>query len=196
MPIVPDLSAASDAGRPLVLVDPAGPTAAAFQALGATVVQEVAKLRRATRDAVVYDAEIGAIRVKLPAQQGAGAGPAGSGAAAADAPASPAEFFLHPATVRRNDRSAASVDEFTGKQLLRPESVPEGIAPSSITPIGNYAVQISWEDGFNQVAPYDQLASIERLVPPSGGFPKRVAAAAGQGLSPAQAILAGAQPRS
>ena len=28
-------------------------------------------------------------------------------------------FYLHPATVRRNDRSAASVDEWTGEQVIK-----------------------------------------------------------------------------
>uniref|UniRef100_A0A2P2L8C9 Protein mrp n=1 Tax=Rhizophora mucronata TaxID=61149 RepID=A0A2P2L8C9_RHIMU len=30
--------------------------------------------------------------------------------------------------------------------------------------MGNYAVQITWPDGFNQIAPYDQLQTLERLV--------------------------------
>ena len=132
MPIVPSLSAAGDSGRPLVVEDPAGPVARAFQEVGAAVVQEVAKLRRAARDAVVYDAVLGAIRVRPPP------GPGGEPSA---------EFLLHPATVRRNDRSASSVDEWTGKQLVRPESIPEGIAPASVVPLGNYAVQITWEVG-------------------------------------------------
>jgi DUF971 family protein len=31
------------------------------------------------------------------------------------------------------------------------EDIPETVVPQSINPLGNYAVQISWEDGFNQV---------------------------------------------
>ncbi len=40
-PIVPDLSAAGDSGRPVVVTDPTGPTAQAFLELGAAVVREV-----------------------------------------------------------------------------------------------------------------------------------------------------------
>ncbi|KAJ0016554.1 hypothetical protein Pint_12177 [Pistacia integerrima] len=29
--------------------------------------------------------------------------------------------------------------------------------------MGNYAVSITWPDGFSQIAPYDQLQTIERL---------------------------------
>ena len=40
-PIVPDLSAAGDSGRPVVVDNPTGPTAQAFLELGAAVVREV-----------------------------------------------------------------------------------------------------------------------------------------------------------
>lgn len=42
-PIVPDLSAAGDSGRPVVVTDPTGPTAQAFLELGAAVVREVGR---------------------------------------------------------------------------------------------------------------------------------------------------------
>ena len=61
-------------------------------------------------------------------------------------------IYLHPATVRRNDQSAASVDEWTGRPTLRPGDIAEDIAPLSIQTVGNYAVQISWPDGLNQVS--------------------------------------------
>ena len=60
-------------------------------------------------------------------------------------------LYLHPATVRRNDQSAASVDEWTGRSTLRPGDIAEDIAPLTIQTVGNYAVQISWPDGLNQV---------------------------------------------
>jgi hypothetical protein len=42
--------------------------------------------------------------------------------------------------------------------------VSENIEPESIRPMGNYAVAINWPDGFSQIAPYDQLQALERLV--------------------------------
>ena len=42
-------------------------------------------------------------------------------------------------------------DEWSGEQRLRYEDVAEGIEPQSIRPMGNYAVEITWPDGFNQV---------------------------------------------
>ena len=56
-PIVPDLSAAGDGGRPLVVADPAGAVGAAFMELGAAVVREVAKMGAAPRNAASYDEE-------------------------------------------------------------------------------------------------------------------------------------------
>jgi hypothetical protein len=54
--------------------------------------------------------------------------------------------------VRRNDTSATSIDEWTGEKLPAGGKVPDGIIPSEIQPVGNYAVLIMWEDGFNQVS--------------------------------------------
>ncbi|KAF9662493.1 hypothetical protein SADUNF_Sadunf18G0058800 [Salix dunnii] len=144
LPIRPTLSASGDSGMPEVAADPQGEVAKIFQDLGICVVQQCAKIRQQVSTAVTYDKSIKAIKVKVPDSE--------------------EEFFLHPATVRRNDRSAQSVDEWTGEQKLQFADVPEDIEPEEIQPMGNYAVQITWPDGFSQIAPYDQLQTIERLV--------------------------------
>ncbi|KAL2649783.1 hypothetical protein R1flu_017911 [Riccia fluitans] len=94
--------------------------------------------------AVSYDHTLKAIRVKVPGTD--------------------EEFYLHPATVRRNDRSAQSIDEWTGEQRLKYGDIAEDIEPESIQPMGNYAVAINCPGGFSQIAPYEQLQSLERLV--------------------------------
>lgn len=144
LPIRPSLSASGDSGVPEVVADPQGEVASTFQDLGVCVVQQCAKIRQQVSTAVTYDKLMKAIRVKVPESN--------------------EEFYLHPATVRRNDRSAQSVDEWTGEQKLQYTDVPENIEPVEIRPMGNYAVSISWPDGFSQIAPYDQLQSMERLV--------------------------------
>nr|GMC98203.1 fe-S cluster assembly factor HCF101, chloroplastic isoform X2 [Ipomoea batatas]GMD01689.1 fe-S cluster assembly factor HCF101, chloroplastic isoform X2 [Ipomoea batatas]GMD01693.1 fe-S cluster assembly factor HCF101, chloroplastic isoform X2 [Ipomoea batatas] len=144
LPIRPTLSASGDSGTPEVVADPQGEVASTFQELGVCVVQQCAKIRQQVSTAVSYDRSIKAIKVKVPN--------------------SDEEFYLHPATVRRNDRSADSVDEWTGEQKLQYSDVPEDIEPEEIRPMGNYAVSITWPDGFSQIAPYDQLQTIERLV--------------------------------
>ncbi|KAL6221829.1 hypothetical protein ACLB2K_005222 [Fragaria x ananassa] len=144
LPIRPTLSASGDSGVPEVVADPLGEVSKTFQELGICVVQQCAKIRQQVSTAVTYDKSIKAIRVKVPDSDD--------------------EFLLHPATVRRNDRSAQSVDEWTGEQKLQYNDVPEDIEPEEIRPMGNYAVSISWPDGFSQIAPYDQLQTMERLV--------------------------------
>lgn len=57
--------------------------------------------------------------------------------------------------------------------------------------MGNYAVQITWPDGFSQIAPYELLDSLPRLDPAA-----RAGAAAnggGEQLTAAQQILSNAQ---
>ncbi|KAG4992036.1 hypothetical protein JHK85_026173 [Glycine max] len=144
LPIRPTLSASGDSGMPEVVADPQGEVSKIFQNLGVCVVQQCAKIRQQVSTAVTYDKSIKAIKVKVPDSK--------------------EEFFLHPATVRRNDRSAQSVDEWTGEQKLQYSDIPEDIEPEEIRPMGNYAVSITWPDGFSQIAPYDQLQMIERLV--------------------------------
>ncbi|KAG8367408.1 hypothetical protein BUALT_Bualt16G0068800 [Buddleja alternifolia] len=144
LPIRPTLSASGDRGVPEVVADPQGEVAGAFQELGVCVVQQCAKIRQQVSTAVTYDKSLKAIRVKVPE--------------------SDEEFYLHPATVRRNDRSAESVDEWSGEQKLQYTDIAEDIEPEEIRPMGNYAVSITWPDGFSQIAPYDQLQMMERLV--------------------------------
>ena len=70
MPIVSELSACGDTGRPLVLVDPAGAVADVYGAVAAKVVQEVAKLKAGPKGSLAIDEEnvagvAGALRVQL-----------------------------------------------------------------------------------------------------------------------------------
>ncbi|KAM7512793.1 hypothetical protein LguiB_011668 [Lonicera macranthoides] len=144
LPIRPNLSASGDSGIPEVVADPQGEVAEIFQNLGVSVVQQCAKIRQQVSTAVTYDKSLKAIKVKVPD--------------------SDEEFLLHPATVRRNDRSAQSVDEWTGQQKLQYTDIQDDIEPEEIRPMGNYAVSITWPDGFSQIAPYEQLQTMERLV--------------------------------
>ncbi len=58
-------------------------------------------------------------------------------------------IYLDPAEVRRNDTSAVSINEWTGERL-NAEFAPD-VQPQVVNALGNYAAQILWEDGFNQV---------------------------------------------
>lgn len=147
-PIDPRLSAAGDQGKPLVVSDPTGDTAQVFQELGACVVREAAKLSKVAKNACRYDRELRAFVVKPPTVR---------------VEDQLDEYFLDPATVRRNDTSAASINEWTGEKILVDSNISDFIEPIDIRPVGNYAIQISWDGGFNQVASFDLLSSLPRL---------------------------------
>ncbi len=49
--------------------------------------------------------------------------------------------------LRLNSQDALSVNELTGESLLKPEDIREDIAAKKITPLGNYAITIEWNDG-------------------------------------------------
>jgi ATP-binding protein involved in chromosome partitioning len=51
------------------------------------------------------------------------------------------------AELRRQCRCAVCVDEWSGKRLLDPKSIPEDVRPREIRPVGHYAIHIDWSDG-------------------------------------------------
>jgi DUF971 family protein len=42
---------------------------------------------------------------------------------------------------------AGCVEEFTGRKLLDPATIPADIRPDRIEPVGNYAIRFVWSDG-------------------------------------------------
>jgi DUF971 family protein len=38
-------------------------------------------------------------------------------------------------------------DEWTGERILKPETIPPDLSLSGMSPVGTYAVQLSWSDG-------------------------------------------------
>eukprot|EP00667_Euglena_gracilis_P006670 EG_transcript_6735 len=139
LPIDPALSTAGDTGKPFVLSQPDSPVSRVFSDLGVAVVQEVAKLRRLQSPEVEYDEANNVIVFRT---------------SAAEAVRIPAYL------VRRADRSAASINEWTGQLKVQPEDIPETVRPTAIQGVGNYAVQVSWDDGFTQISPFEQLLEL------------------------------------
>jgi ATP-binding protein involved in chromosome partitioning len=53
---------------------------------------------------------------------------------------------------------ARCVDEWTGEERLDPASVPDGVHPLRIEPVGRYAIQIAWSDGHDTgIYPFRRL---------------------------------------
>jgi DUF971 family protein len=56
---------------------------------------------------------------------------------------------------------AGCVDEYTGRPLLDPASVEEGINPVAIQYVGRYALRFTWPDGHDTgIYPFDLLRRI------------------------------------
>jgi len=151
MPIVPELSACGDSGKPLVLEDPAGAVSSVYGEIAAKVVQEVAKLGAGPKGSLEVDeagvAGIpGALRCQLAEEGGL-------------------PFYVRAVDVRRSDTSAKAEGEAAKADFMMDgvTPVPEDIAPLETNVVGNYAVQISWPDGFSQVATFAQIKALERL---------------------------------
>jgi ATP-binding protein involved in chromosome partitioning len=71
------------------------------------------------------------------------------------------EKVLDNREVRLACQCAMCVNEMTGTKMLNPSTIRVDIAPKDITPLGNYAVGISWNDGHSSgIYPYSLLAQI------------------------------------
>lgn len=64
---------------------------------------------------------------------------------------------------------ATCIDEWSGRPLLDPASVPEDVAPQGIQQVGRYAIQVAWSDGHDTgIYPFERLrglADAGRLAP-------------------------------
>jgi len=70
-------------------------------------------------------------------------------------------------TVRQNCRCAVCVDEFSGKQLLNPETVPVDLGVLEISLCGNYALRVRWSDTHDSgLFTWNHLRSIADTVAP------------------------------
>ena len=136
IPVLPEISRLSDAGTPVALAG--GDLALHYRRVAESAVREVSRLKHGAvgHPQVIYDAGRGIVVTP-------GDGP---------------ERVVAPAVLRRACRCAVCVEEFSGKALRVPESVPDTVVPTSIQPMGNYAVAITWSDGHNSsIYPYEAL---------------------------------------
>jgi len=69
-------------------------------------------------------------------------------------------LYPYPA-LRESCQCASCVDEWSGKKRIKPEDIPKGIHPTSITAVGHYAISIHWSDGHETgIYPFDELRSL------------------------------------
>ncbi len=70
---------------------------------------------------------------------------------------------LTPWSLRLACPCAGCVDEMTGRKILRPDDVDEGVYPLEISYVGRYALRFDWSDGHGTgIYPFEYL---RRLCP-------------------------------
>jgi DUF971 family protein len=66
-----------------------------------------------------------------------------------------------PRAVRLACPCAGCIDEYTGRPLLDPATVPQGLNPVAIEYVGRYALKFTWPDGHETgIYPWDLLRAI------------------------------------
>jgi Mrp family chromosome partitioning ATPase/DUF971 family protein len=147
MPIEPGLSSGGDSGIPMTLSDPTGPIAALYTEIGACVVREVAKINSGRGPTAFLDPDRrGCLKVQISDVDDG------------------KPFYVSGASVRKSDQSARVKNSNESPDvLLNGQKVPDDLEPVSVATVGNYAVSITWPDGFSQVAPFRVLRTLPRI---------------------------------
>jgi DUF971 family protein len=71
------------------------------------------------------------------------------------------EGVYPPHYLRLHCHCAACVEEWSGKQLVQSENIPEDIRPLRLSPVGQYALHVEWSDGHSTgIYSFDLLRSI------------------------------------
>ena len=139
LPMDPEVTAHCDEGNPIVVAKPDSPVSEKYRELADVVIQEISK--------TLYSEEREP-EVKFEAGRGILFSVDG------------AEGEISASDLRRRCRCAACVNEMTGEKMLRDEDVSEDIMPDQVSPMGNYAVAISWSDGHGSIYPYEMFKEV------------------------------------
>jgi len=138
LPLLPEISAFCDEGRPAVLIQPDSELTKSYSEIAEITVREVSKIENGgiKPPKVEYQKDKGIVVTE----------------------ANQIARFIDPADLRRRCTCAACKDEHTGEAILKPEQVPDDVFPTSINKMGNYAVAITWSDGHDSsIYPYNTL---------------------------------------
>ena len=144
VPLMDKIAANGDSGTPFVMEYPESEQARVYTELAGTVAREVVKVQYANernRPTVAYNSEKHQLEICIGDENEEG-------------------DVLPPAELRRDCKCAACVEEFSGRQILKPEDIPDSVKPISMNPTGNYALSVDWSDGHKSLYPYKQVRSL------------------------------------
>jgi len=170
VPLMEKIAANGDSGTPFILEYPESEQASIYKELASSVVREVAKIQYSqanNRPTVHYDEGVNMLKFSF-----------GSGGQNKDTAGAVEKEDISEETVvsldsipsaelRRECKCAACVEELTGRQILKPEDIPDSVKPMKMSPTGNYALSVDWSDGHKSLYPYKQIRALleERGVP-------------------------------
>ena len=128
VPLDPRVVVAGDEGTPTVVRDPGSPAAVAYREIARKVALEVARSNQAERGGIAESVRVEGNAVVVRWHDGR-----------ADRLG-----FEH---LRNHCPCATCVDEWSGKRRALTLLLPTNFAPRKLVPVGNYGVQIHWNDG-------------------------------------------------
>src|SRR5690606_8375561 len=63
--------------------------------------------------------------------------------------------------LRASCQRALCINELTGEEVLDPSEINAAMAPTQITPLGNYAIGRTWNDGHSSgIYPYKRIKEL------------------------------------
>lgn len=153
IPLLPKIAKQGDVGTPFILKYPHSEQASVFKELASSVVSEISKIKfnGLSHGAFIFNREINAITTTTTA-------PTTNN----DDNNEEILLSIKPKKLREECKCAMCVEELTGKQLLQPNMVSETVVPISMTPCGNYALNVDWSDGHKSLYPYRQILDLMR----------------------------------
>jgi Mrp family chromosome partitioning ATPase/DUF971 family protein len=141
IPLMDKIASHGDNGTPYILEYPDSKQSSIYNELASSVIQEVEKLHYSetnSRPTVNYNEESNILDFNF--------------GDSAD--------VIPSAELRRDCKCAACVEEFTGRQILKPEDIPDSVRPTNMNPTGNYALSVDWSDGHRSLYPYRQIRAL------------------------------------
>ena len=159
VPLMEKIAYNGDNGTPFILEYPDSPQASIYNDLASSVVREVVKIQYSqekNRPGVHYNEEDNVLEFTgiLNDED------MKNGEEKVEEEAASISNIIPSAELRRDCKCAACVEELSGRQILKPEDIPDSVKPLSMTPTGNYALSVDWSDGHKSLYPYRQIKSL------------------------------------
>jgi len=154
IPLLQNIAQTGDSGTPFILQYPDSPQADIFYDLASAVVMEVSKIHFSnskTKPIFSYNEKRHVIEVQnLHSNE----------ATNSKEPENSNKETIIPSDLRKDCKCAECVEEMTGRQLLKKESVKDNIKPINMGPCGNYALSVDWSDGHKSLYPFKKIRTL------------------------------------